>query len=260
MNPMLNIAIQAARKAGNFIIKQYELFNKKNINSEYIYNFIYKTHKTSDQIIINTIQKFYPLHAVITTYDKYLTPQKIEYNTNTTCWIINSIDNNINFVKQFPFLTLSIAVKFKNNIEIGVIYDPIHNELFSACRGRGAQLNGYKIRVGIAKTLNGSMLAISCIHKQQHVIINVLKKLNNQYTHFRYTGAIILDLAYVASGRIDGCLAVAPKNYQKLSSAALIIQESGGLITDFTGSSNYISKGNIIAGNPKINKILLSKI
>lgn len=257
MNPILNIAIQAVRKAGNFIIKQYELFNKKHINTNYIYNFIHKTHKNSNYIIATIIKKFYPLHTIITTYNK----NYIHYEcNNTTCWIIDSIDNNINYIKQLPFFTLSIAIIFKNNIEIGVIYDPIHNELFSACRGQGAQLNGYKIRVSTTKNLRGSVLAISCSYKKQHIIIDLLKKLCNQHAHFRCTGVITLDLAYVAVGRIDGCFAISSHKNNKLASGSLIIQESGGLVTDFTGSNNYISKGNIIAGNPKINKILLSII
>lgn len=257
MNPMLNIAIQAARKAGNFIIKQYELFNIKNINANYIYDFIYKTHKKSNHIITTIIKKFYPLHTIITTHNKYLSQNKYK---NTTCWIIDSINNDINFVKQFPFFAISIAISLKEHIEVGVIYDPIHNELFSACRGRGAQLNGYRIRVSTTKNLRGSILAISCSYKQQHIIINFLKKLCNQHVYFRYTGAVALDLAYVAVGRIDGCYAISLKKSNKLASGALIIQESGGLITDFSGSNNYISEGNIIAGNPKITNILLSII
>lgn len=259
MNPMLNIAIQAIRKAGNFIIKQYEIFNKKNINSDYIRNFIHNTHKESNSIITSIIQKFYPLHTVITAYNKNPSSEKIQY-ANTTCWIIDSIDNDINFIKQFPFFTLSIAVKLRNHTEIGVIYDPIHNELFSACRGKGAQLNGYRIRVGTSKKLRGSILALSCSYNQQDTIINFLKKLCNQYIYFRCTGTIILDLAYIAVGRIDGCFSTSLQKNYKLSSSALIIQESGGLITDFNGSNNYISTGHIIAGNPKIVKILLSII
>lgn len=261
MNPMLNIAIQAVRKAGNFIIKQYEIFNKKNINSNYIYDFIHKTHKESNYIITTIIKKFYPLHTIITTYNNtnLLHHNK---NRNTTYWIIDSTGNDINFIKQFPFFALSVAIIFKNHIEIGVIYDPIHNELFSACRGGGAQLNGYKIRVNTNKNLRGSILAISYSYKkQQHLIINFLRKLCNQYIEFRCTGVVALDLAYIAVGRIDGCLSVITLNkHNKLASGALIIQESGGLTTDFSGSNNYISEGNIIAGNPTITKKILSII
>lgn len=257
MNPMLNIAVQAIRKAGNFIIKQYEIFDKKNVNSDYIYNFVYNIHKESNHIITTTIKKFYPMHKVITTQDIFSCQKK--YN-NQIYWIIDSIDNEVNFIKQFPFFALSIAVILKAKIEIGVIYDPIHNELFSACRGKGAQLNGYRMRVSTTKSLRGSLLVISYSYKQAHIIINFLKNLCGQYANFRYTGAIALDLAYIAAGRIDGCFATLSQKNNTLTSGVLIIQESGGLITDFTGSNNYISTGNIIAGNPKITKTILSFI
>lgn len=258
MNPMLNIAIQAIRKAGSFIIKKYEFFNNKNINPDHKNNVIHNIHKESNSIITTIIKKFYPLHTIILSYEKYNTYYKYK---NTTYWIIDSIGNDINYLKQFPFFALSIAVIFKNNTEIGVIYDPIHNELFSACRGRGAQLNGYRMRVSTAKNLYGSILAISCSYDQQHIIIDFLKKLCNQYIEFRYTGVIALDLAYVAVGRVDGFFATSLQtNNNKLFSGALIIQESGGLITNFKGSNNYYNTGNIIAGNAKITKILLSII
>lgn len=260
MNPMLNVAIQAVRKAGNFIIKQYEIFNKKNINTNYIYNFIHNTYTESNYIITTIIKKFYPLHTIITTYNNTHSFQQNKYQ-NTTHWIIDPIGNNINFIKQFPFFTVSIAVILKNHTEIGVIYDPIHNELFSACRGNGAQLNGYKIRVNTTtQKLYKSILAIHCPPEEQYKIVDFLKKLYHQNINFRDTGIIILDLAYIAVGRIDGCFAISTKKNHKLSIGALILQESGGLITDFTGSNNYIAEGNIIAGNPRINKMLISKL
>lgn len=252
---MLNIATYAIRQAGRFIIKQYEIFNKKNTSSDYVYHFIHNTYTESNYIITNIIKKFYPLHTIITTHSNHLFHKKYK---NTTCWIIDSTSNNINFIKQFPFLALSIAVIFKDHIKIGVIYDPIHNELFSASHGQGAQLNGYKIRVNTTKNLYESILAIYYNNKQQHIVINFLKNLCNQHIHFRCTGVIALDLAYVAVGRVDGCLAISPQKNHKIISGILIIKESGGLITDFSGSNDYIYTGNIIAGNPKITKILLS--
>lgn len=259
MNPMLNIAIQASRKAGNFIIKQYEIFNKKNINSNYIHNFIHKTYQETHYIVTTIIKKFYPLHTIITTHNNTHPVHDDKYK-NTTYWIMDTIGNNINFIKQFPFFATSIAVKSKNNIKIGVIYDPIHNELFSACRGEGAQLNGYKIRVNTNKNLHGSILAIHCSHTKQNIIIDFLKKLCNQHVNFRYTGILTLDVAYIAAGRVDGCFAMSFKKNNQLTSSALILQEAGGIITDFSGSNNYIADGNIIAGNPAITKILLSII
>ncbi|WP_284150755.1 inositol monophosphatase family protein [Blochmannia endosymbiont of Camponotus sp. C-003] len=151
MHPMLNIAIQAIRRAGNFVVKQYELFDKHSIQLNYINNLIYKINKESYNIITTIIQKFYPLHTVVNAWNNH-NVNDVNYKEDIY-WVIVAIDNDVNFIKQFPFFALSISVFIKGHIEIGVIYDPIHNELFSACRGKGAYLNDYRIRVGTVNNL-----------------------------------------------------------------------------------------------------------
>lgn len=264
---MLNVAIQAIRKAGAFVVKQYEFINRSHtyLPTDHIKIIVSKTEKESKHIITTVINKFYPSHLVNIDNKNILYKHKI----NHIHWIVESLDNKINFIKQFPFFALSIAVQYKEQIEIGVIYDPIHNELFSACRGKGAQCNGYRIRLdhnhNITKYLNTIILSLSCFHVTDNVIIvNILHKLNQQFftVDFRRTGSIILDLVYIAIGRVDGCLIVSLKKTNKLSSAILIIKESGGFIVDFNGNGIHPAQlsGNIIIGNSKIIKIILSAI
>ncbi|WP_159715154.1 inositol monophosphatase family protein [Blochmannia endosymbiont of Camponotus nipponensis] len=258
MHPLLNIAIQAIRKAGSFIVKQYEFFNKNCIQSSHANDFIAKINEETYYIITTIIRKFYPLHTILTTWNKHKVNDL--QHKKSICWLIGSIDNDINFIKQFPFFALSIAVFFKGHIEIEVIYDPIHNDLFSACRGKGAYLNGYRIRVSTTKNLYKAIIAISCSREKQHMIADLLKKFSNQCIYFRYTGATVLDLAYVAVGRVDGCVAIFLSNINynnDLIIGTLIIRESGGLIIDFTGTNNYLLSGNIIAGNMKIIRTIL---
>lgn len=267
MHPMLNVAIQAIKKAGDFIIDKYELINRKNNFSslDNIKLYIYRIEIESKYIIKTIIKKFYPSHIIDIDEKNFIHKKK----SNHIYWIIKSVDSNTNFIKQFPFFALSIAVQYQENIEIGVIYDPIHNELFSACRGKGAQCNGYRIRLEynykLVKNLNKVILAISCLHYQNKmIVIDMLYELNKKYVlvDFRQTGSIFLDLVYIAIGRIDGCLIISLKQTQKLASAILIIKESGGFITDFKGNEIYHSKisGNIIAGNVKIVKKILTII
>lgn len=265
MHPMLNVAIQAIRKAGNFIVKQYEFLDHNHIklSPNYMEDFISNIHKESNRIIKTIIKKFYPLH-VIDTHTTYSISNK-KYKNNNVYWIIESIDNNANFIKQFPFFALSIAAQCNEHIQIGVIYDPIHNELFSACRGTGAQLNGYRIKLNypISQNLNKAIFTISCPHLIYYTNPNILNKLHKQYSNinFRLTGSTILDLAYVASGRVDGCFINSSKTINKLASGALIVKEAGGLITDFYGNSiheYYQFSGNIIAGHSKTIKTVLS--
>lgn len=266
--PMLNVAIQAVKKAGDFIIKQYELINQNNsyLSTNYINAFISKLHMESENIITKIINKFYPLH-IVNVNKNYTLWNK---NNNKTYWIIESIDNNINFIKQLPFFTLSIAVQCKKQIEIGVIYDPIHNELFSACKGKGAQCNGYRMRLknqyNFIKYLNTIILSISSTNFQDNItaINNILHLLNKQNIEidFRRSGSIVLDLAYVAIGRLDACLISLPKKNQKIASGILIVKESGGFITDFNGNEIHYSNlsKTIIAGNVKIIKAIITLV
>lgn len=264
--PILNIAIQAIKKAGDFIIKKYEFLNRihKTLSPKHMNFIIYKINNESNHIIVTIIKKFYPLHT--TNIEKNNNINHKKCNNNNIHWIIESIDNHINFIKQFPFFALSIAVQRNTQIEIGVIYDPIRNELFSACRGKGAQCNGYRIRLNdmLPKHLHNTILSISCLHPQHKTPISLMNKLQKQYNfiNYRYTGSIILDLAYTAIGRIDGCFILSLKNTNKLSSGILIVQESGGLITDYFGNSisNCLNPKNIIVGHSKIIKIISSSI
>lgn len=268
-HPILNVAIQAIRKAGTFIIKQYEFLYRIHTTEspDYTNIIISKIRNESNRIITTIVKKFYPLHTINTNENNIIIKNKKHY-TNHIHWIIESIDNNTNFIKQFPFFALSIAVQFNKHIEIGVIYDPIHNELFSACRGKGAQCNGYRIRLNnnFSKDLKHSIIAISYSHFQYNIISNLIHKLTQQYAaiNFRYTGSTILDLAYVAIGRVDGCFIIktSSEKITKLTSGFLIIQESGGLITDSFENSNYNHHTTkfIIAGHSKIIRIISSTL
>lgn len=267
MHPMLNVAIQAIRKSGNFIIKQYEFLDRHytQLSSDHIKTLLSKIHIESNHIITKIIKKFYPLHIIINIQDYSNTPK---LQNDNIYWIIESIDSNINFIKQFPFFALSIAVKHQEHIEIGVIYDPIHNELFSACRGKGAQFNGYRIRPhyhkNILKAFNKIILSIINIQVTYHLNSNIfnaldnLKKTYNIIIDFRYTGSLMLDLAYVAMSRIDGCFINSYQKTMRLDSSILIIRESGGFITDFNGNGiyNYHFSKQIMTGNPKIVKLI----
>ncbi|CAD83221.1 myo-inositol-1(or 4)-monophosphatase [Candidatus Blochmanniella floridana] len=271
MHPMLNVAIIAIRKGGNFLIKQYEFLgrNYTELSSDHIKTLLSKIRAESNQIITTIIKKFYPLHIIIDikNYSNTSTLQN-----NNIYWIIESIDNDINFIKQFPFFVLSITIKHHTNIKIGVIYDPIHNELFSACRGKGAQFNGYRIRPhhhkNILQTFNKIILSIVNMNINHTFDINISNTLNNFHKKYnitidlRCTGSLMLDLVYAAINRIDGCYIMYYHNTIKLASSFLIIQESGGLITylDKNKKDNDQNSKHIIVGNPKIIKFILPLI
>jgi myo-inositol-1(or 4)-monophosphatase len=153
-------------------------------------------------MIIDVIRKSYPQHTIISEECG-----ELEGEDKDVQWIIDPLDGTSNFVKRFPHFAVSIAVRIKGRTEVAVVYDPMRNELFTATRGQGAQLNGYRLRGTNAKDLDGTILATGFPFKaKQHATpyINVIGKLFTQCADFRRTGSAALDLAYVAAGRVDG--------------------------------------------------------
>ncbi|WP_367670627.1 inositol monophosphatase family protein [Sodalis-like secondary symbiont of Drepanosiphum platanoidis] len=254
MNPMLNISIISARKAGNFIMKYYELYNNSIYQKKKNNDFILEIKTQAKYIISKTIKKYYPNHII---NNKILNNFKKE-NINENQWIINSIDGLNNFNTSFPFFCITIALRIKNKTEISLIYDPLRNEIFSAIRGKGAQINQYRLRINSPKKHNNSIISIKYSLKKYKNNFTFFNKIFNFYKSIRYTGSDSLNCAYLASGRIDGILNIGTRSNYKLIAGELIIRESGGLITDLNGNIDYSLSKNIIAGHSKFIKNILN--
>ncbi|MWN05946.1 inositol-1-monophosphatase [Gilliamella sp. Pas-s95] len=254
MHPMLNIAIRAARKAGNVAIKAYENPSSIEIEAKGANDFATNVDRAAEALIVETIKKAHPDHTIIAEESGL-----VKGNDADTQWIIDPIDGTTNFIKNIPHFAVSIAARVKGKTEIAVVYNPMSNELFTAARGKGAQLNGYRIRVSNAKDLEGSVLATAFPFKAKQYsdsYFAVLQKLFVKCGDFRRAGSAALDLAYVAAGRLDGFFEIGLKPWD-IAAGELILREAGGVITDFAGGNNYLVSGNVVAGNPRIVKDLL---
>ncbi|WP_083172638.1 inositol-1-monophosphatase [secondary endosymbiont of Trabutina mannipara] len=247
MHPMLNIAISAARVAGNLIAKFYETPDNDEVNN----CFVKKIKKKAEYLIVEVIRKFYPHHTILSEE-----LGELYYCKNTDVqWIITPLSGTNNFIKRFPHFSVSIAVIIKKHTKIAVIYDPIRNELFTAYSGKGTQLNGYRLRGSTARNLNGTILVTG--FPFNHKNYNLMNKLLIQCADLRRTGSTALDLAYVAAGRVDGFLEMGLKKWD-FTGGELLVRESGSLVTDFTGGPDYIFSGNLIAGNYRIIKAIFN--
>ncbi len=154
MHPMLNIAVRAARKAGNLIAKHYETPDTVETSQKGSNDFVTNVDKAAEAIIIETIRKSYPQHTIITEESGEHAGEEQDVQ-----WVIDPLDGTTNFVKRLPHFSVSIAVRIKGRTEVAVVYDPMRNELFTATRGQGAQLNGYRLRA--AATLATSTAPLS---------------------------------------------------------------------------------------------------
>ncbi|ABF13949.1 inositol-1-monophosphatase [Candidatus Palibaumannia cicadellinicola] len=257
MHPMLNIAIRGARKAGDFLAKHFDTNDAIDVSNQSNQNIINYINHEAERLITEVIHKYYPQHAVINANNRELSGIDRDIQ-----WINNIIDNSTNFMKRIPNIAVSVALRIKERTELAVIYDPMRNELFSAIRGHGAQMNGYRLRSSTIRDLESTILAINFpFQKKQNTTkyIVILNQLLLQCLDFRCTGSIALDFAYLAAGKVDGLFEIGLKQ-SNIISGELLVRESGGLVTDFNGGNNHLFSGNIIAGNPRIVKSMLSLI
>jgi len=205
---MLNIAIRAARKAGNIIAKGYEQAPQDTeVARKGSKDYVTEIDKAAEAAIIEVIRKSYPDHAIIAEESGI-----VEGKDSSVQWVIDPLDGTTNFVKRLPHFCVSIAVRENGRTTVGVVYDPIRNELFTAVRGEGAKLNEFRLRVDSSRRdLSGTVLATgfpfkATKHRAAH--LNMLEGLMNQgVADFRRTGSAALDLVYVAANRVDGFLA-----------------------------------------------------
>ncbi|CAM3541608.1 Inositol-1-monophosphatase [Vibrio aerogenes CECT 7868] len=257
MHPMLNIAIRAARKAGNHIAKSLENADKIQTTQKGVNDFVTNVDQEAESIIIDVIKTSYPDHAIVAE-ESGLTEGK----DKDVQWIIDPLDGTTNFMKGLPHFAVSIAVRMKGRTEVACIYDPMLNELFTAQRGQGAQLNNSRIRVNPLKDLKGTVLATGFPFKSKQHSESYLKIVTSLFTEcadFRRTGSAALDLCYVAANRVDGYFELGLKPWD-MAAGDLIAREAGAILTDFSGGTEYMKSGNIVASSPKGTQALLRHI
>lgn len=256
--PIINIAIQAARSAGTIIMRAANRLDKVLVSEKLPGDFVTDVDKSAEREIIATIQKAYPDHCILSEEIGEVAGRNEDYQ-----WIIDPIDGTRNFIHGFPHFAVSIAVSHKGKIEHGVIYDPIRDEIFSASRGKGAQLNERRIRVSSRKNLDEALLGTGFPYRHsqeyQDAYAEMLKTLLPICGDVRRAGSATLDLAYIASGRLDGFWEMGLKPWD-LAAGILLIKEAGGLVSDLHGGEDYFQSGNIVAGNTFVLRQLLKII
>lgn len=256
MEPLLNIAVNAARQAGEIIIRHMEQVDRLTITAKNGQEYFSEVDVKAEQTIINAIHKAYPEHGILAE------ESGAQEGNGETVWIIDPLDGTTNYLHGFPFFSVSIAVKVKNRIEHGVIYDPLRHECFSASRGRGARLNDRRLRVSKQTQLSASLLGTGFSARNVTLAQKYLptfEALVDKCAGMRRTGSAALDLAYVASGRLDGFWEFGLRPWD-VAAGALLIREAGGLISDAHGGDDFLKTGDVVAGTPKVFKSLLQAI
>jgi myo-inositol-1(or 4)-monophosphatase len=243
MQPLLNIGMRAARRAGDLIVRSLSRLDSIKIDTKGRNDFVTDIDRAAEADIIATIRRSHPHHAI-------LGEESGASGDNETVWIIDPLDGTTNFLHGFPTFAVSIAVQHRGRLEHAVVYDPMRQEFFTASRGDGAQVEGKKIRVSSQRTLEGSLIGTGFPYRMQaeHVdsYLAMLKVVMTTAAGVRRPG----DLAYVAAGRLDGFWEFGLKPWDT-AAGVLLIQEAGGRVGTPTGA-DYALGPNVIAGNPKV--------
>jgi myo-inositol-1(or 4)-monophosphatase len=247
MHPMLNIAVKAARRAGNFINRAARNLDIVNVQQKAANDFVSDVDKEAEQLVIRTLREAYPDHAILAE-ESGATGQS-EYQ-----WIVDPLDGTTNFLHGFPQYAVSIALAHRGVITQAVIYDPGRNDLFTATRGRGAYLNETRIRVSKRSQLKTSLVGTGFPirhFEQLDGYLGMVKAMIENTAGVRRAGAAALDLAYVAAGRLDGFWEL-NLNPWDIAAGSLLVTEAGGLVGDLEGNDGYMASGHVVAGNPKV--------
>ena len=255
MHPTLNIAVRAARSAGNVIIRNLDRLDSLAVHTKDRNDFVTEVDQQAEKEIINILRKAYPGHGILAE-ESGLTDGD-DYQ-----WIIDPLDGTTNFLHGFPQFAVSIALRHKGRLEQAVVYDPMRQELFTATRGAGAMLNDRRIRVTKRISLEGALLGTGFPFKAQHHLdayLDMFRALFPRTAGIRRPGSAALDLSYVAAGRLDGFWEIG-LNIWDMAAGVLLIQEAGGLSSDFSGGHNYLENGNLVSGNPKVFADILKTI
>ncbi len=255
MHPMLNIAVRAARRGGEIIVRHIDRAQDVKVSAKSRNDFVSEVDQLAESAIIEVLRKAFPDHGI-------LAEESGQHGEDEFQWVIDPLDGTTNFLHGFPQWAVSIALKHRDQLEQAVIYDPLRDELFTTSRGQGAQLNNRRIRVSRQTCLEGALLGTGFPFRDKIYLDTYLatfKALVEGTAGIRRAGAAALDLAYVACGRLDGFWEFGLKEWD-MAAGVLLITEAGGMVSDMHGGDTYLKTGAIAGGNPKVLAEILKRI
>ena len=275
MDPMVNIALRAARRAGQMILRSMDRVDTLQIQEKGRNDLVTEVDLEAEDIIVDTIQKAYPDHDIVGEERGSRAPGEAPPESKAelgplgdvpaprVSWIVDPLDGTTNFVHGIPHFCTSIAVTRGATLLHGVVVDHVRNEEFAASRGAGARLNGRRIRVATRDRLDDTIIAgglpFASVATHIDTYTDVLKVFMSRCRTLRRQGSAALDLAYVATGRVDGFFELGLKSWDT-AAGAVIVREAGGFVGDAAGGDRFLATGNVVAANPRLFRAMLRVI
>jgi myo-inositol-1(or 4)-monophosphatase len=256
MQPHLNIAVSAARAAGRVIMRHLNQVDQLTVRAKSRNDFVSEVDHVAEQQIVQVIRRAHPDHAI-------LAEEGGADGRSDFTWIIDPLDGTTNYLHGLPQFAVSIALQHRGRLEHAVIYNPWSQELYTASRGQGAQLDGRRIRVSKAHALDGSLIGTGFPFRQNQNLdayLPMLRFVMENTAGVRRAGSAALDLAFVAAGRLDGFWEFGLSPWD-MAAGMLLITEAGGRVADMASDdADPLKTGNIIGGNPKIFEALAANL
>jgi len=250
MTTFLETAIEAARLGGKILMESLGDLETKQVQRKQEFDFVTQVDHRSEQAIVKLIRERHPEHSILAE-ESGIKEEEQDY-----LWSIDPLDGTKNYIHGFPVFAVSIALQLKNELQVGVVFDPLRNELFHAEKDNGAFLNNDPIKVSETTDFSECLLATGFPFRAKQLTeqyLDTFKELFYQVSDFRRAGAAAIDLAYVACGRLDGFWELM-LNPWDTAAGVLLIEEAGGKVTDLWGGSTHLKKGHIVASNRLIHE------
>jgi len=250
----INIFEKAVRKAGKRLLRDFGEIENLQIQSKNIGDFVTDADLKTEKILLETLQYYYPEAT-------YISEEKGKIDGNDEIIVIDPIDGTTNFIHGIPLIGIVVSKIVDNEISDGVIYNPITNDFYWASKGKGAWCNNKRLRVSKRSSLLDSVVGVGIPHANRiyEGYFDQIEKISNKCSGLRRMGAAAIDLAYVASGKLDAFWE-RNLNLWDVSSGVLLVREAGGRVTEPSGNPWNIASKDILASNSKLHEIIEEEI
>jgi myo-inositol-1(or 4)-monophosphatase len=253
--PAVNVAVRAARAAGQIILRYMNRLESLDIIEKQRHDYVSEVDRLAEAEIIRELKRAFPRDAT-------LGEESGASGKSRNVWVIDPLDGTHNYLRGIPHFCVSIGLLENGEPTLGVVYDPLRDELFTGDKGNGAYLNDRRIRIGKREGLGGALLVTGFPYRQRRHLeaqLGMTRALLAEAEDIRRTGSAALDIAYVAAGRVDGFYEIGLKPWD-MAAACVLVREAGGRYCDFAGRDGFPQSGNLIAGNVSVANAMVKAI
>lgn len=252
---LLAVAMTAAQRGGEVLRRFFRTMEPGQVTEKAQNDFVSTADRESEKVITSYLRAQTPEFGM-------LAEEAGASGGEGARWVVDPLDGTANFVHSFPHFAVSVALVLDGEVEVGAIYDPMRDELFSAARGGGAWCNGRRLRVSVRQGLAGGFLTTGFpfrVHRMLDVYLRVFHDVFLRVAAIRRPGAAALDLAHTAAGIFDGFFEFCLSQWD-IAAGALLVREAGGVVTNLDGTGEIFAHGNVVAATPGVHGELLAVI